>query len=304
MKTIPTPARRREIITYMIRRRSIVALICGIFTLLLGFYGIIAGINKTIAELNKDAFYSFIYYTMLVNTMAALSVSFIIPYAIDGIKKERFTLPGWISMMQYLATSSICIMLVFVFAFMSWASPDDAFGGSNIVTHVFCPTLILIAFFQIENGYRYRFKDMLMGGIPYYAYIVIYFIEVVIIGEENGGWPDIYHITDYLNPLIAVPLLLLFGFGISALVAATSNMISKRREAKLFCYWDKDADPVDVLIEAYALGIMTGKNSVDADIRIPIDVLSLLAKRYGLNVEDLIKPFIKGFQIGLKEKHG
>jgi hypothetical protein len=34
------------------------------------------------------------------------------------------------------------------------------------------------------------------------------------------------------------------------------------------------------------------------------DVLSLLVKRYGLNVEDLIKPFIKGFQIGLKEKHG
>lgn len=89
MKTIPTPARRREIITNMIRRRSIVALICGIFTLLLGFYGIIAGINKTIAELNKDAFYSFIYYTMLVNTMAALSVSFIIPYAIDGIKKRE-----------------------------------------------------------------------------------------------------------------------------------------------------------------------------------------------------------------------
>ena len=122
--------------------------------------------------------------------------------------------------------------------------------------------------------------------------------------NRDGGWPDIYHITDYSHPLIAVPLLLLFGFGISALVAATSNMISKRREAKLFCYWDKDADPVDVLIEAYALGIMTGKNSVDADIRIPIDVLSLLAKRYGLNVEDLIKPFIKGFQIGLKEKHG
>ena len=113
---------------------------------------------------------------------------------------------------------------------MSWANPDGAFGGSNLVTHVFCPLLILISFFQMENGHLLTWKDRLLGLVPFCIYIIVYYIEVVVIGESNGGWQDVYHIIEYISPAIAIPVLLLLSFGVSTFIALLSNYLTKKRK--------------------------------------------------------------------------
>ena len=144
-------------------------------------------------------------------------------------------MPKWVTLMHYMVTTSITITMVFVLAFISRVSPSDAFGGANLVTHVFCPLLILISFYQMESGHIFTWKDRLFAVVPFCSYMIVYLIEVVAVGEANGGWPDIYHITEYLSPSLAIPLSLLLAFGVSTAVALLSNYLTKNAEKKCLC---------------------------------------------------------------------
>ncbi len=302
MRNDQTIKQSRDYLTNLFMRRSVVALCCGVLTLALSFYGIIAGVIRTVEKMGQNGFFSFVFYTMLANTLAAVSVAFMIPYAVEGIWKRRFVLPKWVAVLHYLATSSISIMLVFVLAFISWASPEDAFGGSNLVTHVFCPVLILLSFFQVENGVIYSIKDRFIGCLPSLIYMIVYCVEVCLIGEANGGWPDLYHVQEHMPPLLAIPAFLLFGFTVCSLIAIVSNRLTKRRRAKMFLNWRADAEPVEVRIEAYGLGRTAGMSGKDRDISIPLDILAYFSEKYHLETDELIKAYIAGFLNGRKER--
>lgn len=292
----------REYLTEFLRRRSVIAFCCAILTLALAFYGIIAGVNVTIERFQENGFTSFIYYTMISNTLAALSAAFVFPYTVEGIRNKRFAVPKWVAVMHYIATVTITITFVFVFFFMSWASPDEAFGGPNLFTHIFCPLLILILFFQMESEHLYSWKDRLLGVIPFCVYMAVYVIEVLVVGEESGGWPDIYHTQEYLPPVLTIAVMLLLAFGVSIAVALLSNNFTKKRVEKMFRFWDKDLDPVEVRIEAYGLGRMAARHSDENGVQIPYDILKNLADRYHMDPEDLMRPFVKGLMTGLGDR--
>ena len=294
--------RCREYMTNLFRRRSIIALVSCLLTLALAFYGIIAGVIRTVTLKGINGFSSFIYYTMLVNSFAALAAAFVLPFAVEGVRRRRFTLPGWVAVVYYLAACSVAIMMVFVFSFISWASPFDAFGESNLVLHVFCPILILLSFFQTENGHIYSWKDRALGSVPLCDYLVVYYVEVILIGEENGGWPDVYRITEFLHPAVAAPCMLLFAFAVSTAVALVSNLLTRMWKAIMFRYWKEDVDPIEVRIEAYGLGRMAGMSGDATGIQVPLDILDELAKKCGLKTDDLIRPYMTGVLNGRKER--
>jgi hypothetical protein len=128
-----------EYLTNLFRHYSIIALCSGIFSLIFSFYGIIAGVIRTVERMKVNGFFAFAFFTMIANILASLSVSFVIPFAVEGIKKKRLVLPKWVAILHYISTTSIAVMFVFVLSFISWASPYDAFGDSNLVMHIFCP---------------------------------------------------------------------------------------------------------------------------------------------------------------------
>lgn len=302
MRTNDTVKQSRDHMTNLLKRRSVIALGAGVLTVMLSFYGITAGVIRTITVVGKGGFFSFAYFTMISNTLAALSATFTVPFAVEGIRKNRFILPRWIALIHYSATVSVTIMLFFVLCFISWVSPYDAFGGDNIVTHIFCPVLILISFLQTEHEYIYTIKDQLLGMIPFWLYMIVYLIEVILIGEENGGWYDIYYVNEYLPFYLAIPILLFFSFVISLIIRKFSNFLTNERRNKMFSFWKEDADPVEVRIEAYGLGVMIGLKGEKNNIQIPYDILEHLAEKYQLNADELTKPFMKGLLNGLKER--
>ncbi|MBR1913496.1 MAG: hypothetical protein IJ827_01565, partial [Lachnospiraceae bacterium] len=163
--------------------------------------------------------------------------------------------------------------------------------------------LILISFFQMENGHLLTWKDRLLGLVPFCIYIIVYYIEVVVIGESNGGWQDVYHIREYISPAIAIPVLLLFAFGVSTFIALLSNYLTKKRKKKMYLFWREELDPIEVRIESYGLGRMAGQYSEKNNIEIPYDILVYLAERYHLKTEDLMKPFVKGLLTELKDRN-
>ena len=291
-----------DYLTNFFRHYSIIALCSGICSLIFAFYGIIAGVIRTVERMKVNGFFAFAFFTMIANILAALSIAFVIPFAVEGIKKKRFVLPKWVAIFHYISTTSVAIMLVFVLSFISWSSPYDAFGDSNLFTHVFCPILILISFFQIENRYIYTIKDCFIACIPLYIYEFVYYIEVALIGEANGGWKDIYHVQEHLSPVIAISSLMLLGFVTSYIIAVISNYLTKKRENKMFHYWNKkDIDPIEAKIEAYGLGSAVNKIKDENNIMIPIDILDYLSKKSNVNRDELIKSYITGFICSQKE---
>ena len=298
------PATIREYLTVLLRRRSVIALCCVSLTMLLAFYGIVAGVNRMNVVSHGNGFRSFIYYTMISNVFAALSAAFVFPFAVEGIRKKRFIIPKWAALIHFSATVSIAVTMVFVFAFISWASPEDAFGGANFVTHVICPVLIIVSFFQMESGHLFARKDLFFGIVPCSVYMVVYFIEVALVGEANGGWPDVYRVLEYSSPALAMPAFVLLAFGVSAAVAYLSNRLTKAREKRTFLHWSRDLDPIEVKIEAFGFGRMAAEHCEENSIQIPYDILEALAKRYSLDPEELIRPFVKGLMIEMREKKG
>ena len=286
-------ATARECLTILLRRRSVIALCCVVLTLALAFYGIIESVNKTVTVCHENGFRSFIYYTMVSNTLAALSAAFVFPFAVEGIRKKRFIIPRWVELIHFIATTAIAVTMVFVLAFISWASPEDAFGGANLFTHLVCPPLILISFFQMEGGRRFTWKDRLLGIAPCFAYLTVYYIEVVLVGEANGGWPDLYRVQEFLSPAVAIPAFLLLAFGVSTIIALISNFLTKKRNKKMFLLWKDDLDPIEVKIEAYGMGRMAAQYGEDS-IQLPYDILTSLAEKYHLDTEELMKAFTVG----------
>ncbi len=304
MKKDFTQKHSYDYLTNFYRIRSIIALCCGICTLILAFYGIIAGVIRSIAYTHTYGFTSFIYFTMISNTLALFAVAFVIPYAVEGIKKKRFVLPKWVAMINFISATSIAIVLAFVLSVISWTSPQDAFGGINLILHIHCPFLILISFFQVENRYKYSMKDCLIGCIPFFIYAIVYYIEVGLIGEKNGGWPDIYHVQEYVPSAVAAPILMIFGLIVSCIIAAISNYLTKKREKKMFSHWEKDIDSIEAKIEAYGLGNMMSNAEDKNNIVVPMDILEYIAQKTNVKTEELIKSYIKGVIVGQKNKLG
>ncbi len=71
------------------------------------FFALMMGFNKMTFIYGANIFKSYIYFTIISNTMAAISVAFVIPFAVEGIRKSRFILPEWVSVLLFVSTSSI-----------------------------------------------------------------------------------------------------------------------------------------------------------------------------------------------------
>ena len=79
------------------QRRSVIAMIAGVFILSLTFMAIIQGVQSRAA--GRESLFH--YFTVLSNIFSAVGAAFMIPYAVEGIRRKRFVLPRWVVLFQY-----------------------------------------------------------------------------------------------------------------------------------------------------------------------------------------------------------
>lgn len=281
--------------------RSKMALLACVITL----FDTLGAIGRGLVDYAKDGVETaelFHYFTINANILTALAAGCIIPFAVEGIRKKYFTYPKWAAIFHYSGTISTTLTMVFAVFLISRYDPYMAFGGNNLFLHIICPILVLISFFMVESDNRFSLRDSLIGLTPLVIYCAVYLYEVVLVGEKNGGWPDFYHIMDISPLYITLSGVLLMGFGIAAAIRWGSNRLNEYRRKKLTARWREDADPVEIRIEVFGLGRYTGKNVDKNNISLPMDIIELLADRYDMKTDELLRVFIKGVSDGLKEK--
>ena len=285
----------KQYIISLNKRHSIIALIACAVELACCLYSIYGGIVYYARE--SYGIKLFQYFTVLSGSFGALVSGFIIPFAIDGYRKKRFTYPRWTALLHYSSTT--CTTLVFVFAVcvISFYDPQMAFGGYNFFLHVVCPILILIAFFLVEAGTCITFRDSLLCMLPIFLYATLYLYNVVIVKR----WEDIYHFTTFIPFSLSLVLMLALAYGIAYLIRILNNRRNDYNRKQLMKNWDDDLDEVAIRIDIYGLGRYMGLHGDSNDIGMNLDILMDIAEKYGIRLEGLTRAYSKGVIDGIRE---
>ena len=289
---------------YMIsfsKYRSVIAVIACSITLLFSAFAICGSIVLFVRD-GEEVSKLFRYFTTLSNSITALASGFILPYAINGIRKQRFIYPKW--MCRFHCAGTICTTLTFIFALACIlpVNRELAIGGYNTYLHIVCPLTVLISFFMMEISYDLTVKDMFLCLIPAFLYTLVYLIMVVLVGEDKGGWDDIYMVTKFIPPFFSLLAVWALALAIAFGIIKTENHINSKRRKRMLDAFDKnDFDPVELKIEVFGLGRFYGEQGEEDDLSVPYDILDALAKKYSLNIYELLSLYTKGLIDGVKE---
>ena len=277
------------------RRNSIIALIASFITLICCLYSVAAGIMWYVSY-DLSVHYLFQYFTQLSGIYCGFISALLIPYAIDGFRKKRFVCSKWLTLLHY--SGVICTTLVFVFTLtiISWYDPELAFGEYNILLHIACPLLILIAFHLLESHHYLSFKDSFLAIIPIIIYMIVYVYNVVI----TKRWEDLYGFTKFAPFYVSALIMIALSLAIALLIRYLHNLKINHANKRIMDNWDNNLDPIQVKIEVYGLGRYNGLRYKNDDVSLNIDILRALSKKYNIKLEELTKAYTKGVLDGLE----
>lgn len=246
---------------------------------------------------------TFRYFTILSNLLSAAGAMFMIPYAVEGIRKKRFTLPGWVSRFQYAGAVSVFITMFCACTIITITfGVRYAFEGPHLWLHLIIPILAIVLFLTTETGHYISKKETVLAQIPYWTYVIIYAVMVVGIGEERGGWADMYEATSRLPIWLVLLLLAAIGYAVAVFLRFIHNRSVTRGLNQLTARWGPDITDVELKIEAYGLGRYMAQHLDESEIVIPMDIFRLMTQRCEVSLDDLTRAYSRGVVHGLKEK--
>lgn len=95
---------------------------------------------------------------------------------------------------RYMGTVAVTVTMLTVMFFLVFLyGIKSMFGGWNFWLHLLGPVLAILSFVLLERDGGYpKKRQVLLSLLPVILYGAVYLVMVVVLGEENGGWPDFY----------------------------------------------------------------------------------------------------------------
>ena len=270
--------------------RSIVALISSIIVL----FCTLAAVFVMIDNNQEGEEHPLHYFTVLSNLLSATGAAFMLPFAVEGVRKKRFVLPRWVVLFQYAGATCVAITMITSLAIILPTQGIEKMTGANFWLHIVTPACTVILFQSVESGIAFRRRDIPISLAPYWTYMLIYIIMVFVIGEQRGGWSDFYMTQTYWPAWVSVILMLTIGFAVSAAMRIVQNKRAERCKKRIARMWSRDLEPTQILIEAFGLGRYIGSKCSVEELTVPLDIFTMMSERYGVPAEKLTKAYIKG----------
>ena len=279
--------------------RCILALVASSLVFVCTFIGVVQGLLAIPSELTPERGGKiFKLFTVNSNLVAALGAGAIIPYAIDGVKKMRYSVPKWVTRLHFAGTICVTLTMIFAFAIILPAHGSSAVSGMNFWLHAFCPVFNILLFIFIDSERSLAIKDSFICLAPFFVYAAVYIVMVAILGEENGGWRDIYNLLKYVPIWVAIPVMFSLAFGIAELLRLLHNRVTGARKLRSAEYIiDRIADKTheEVLSDAEKMGEYFQGKRDNKEIVIPREWLSLYAQKFGEgDINELCRRFLDG----------
>lgn len=242
------------------------------------------------------------YFTALSNILSSIGAAFMIPYAIEGIRKKHLYIPKYIILFQFSGAICVSITMVTSLALILPTQGTMAITGTNFWLHVVTPASTIVLLQCVETRFTITKREALISLIPFWIYITIYFIMVVLVGEENGGWADIYKAKAFWPAWVSVIMFLIVGFAVAAGLRAFRSYRVSRTWKEITRYWSDDLEEPDLLIEAFGLGRYIGARCDGIELTVPLDILSLMTDRYGVPLDKLVIAYVTGANHTMMER--
>lgn len=241
-----------------------------------------AGVTMNLTTLHDQNFdnmgiRTFRMFTVNSNILAAIAAAVVIPYTIDGLRKKDYHLPNWVVTFFLVGTTAVALtFLVSLFILSPVKGFVLIFTGSRFFLHGVCPILIILAFCIFITSHKVSWRESFFSLIPVAIYAILYFVMVVVITKENGGWDDFYGFATRLPLWIPIVAILPLTFGITALLRLWHNASyknRKRKETECFMaeFGDKDANAI-----IYQMGASRAGVQPDGDIVVPARIIELV----------------------------
>ena len=240
---------------------------------------------------------TFCMFTVNSNILAAISSFTVIPYAIDGIRKKEYILPDWVVIFMMTGTTSVALtFLVSLFILSPVKGFVLIFTGSRFFLHGVCPILNILAFCLFVTSHKIKIKQSLISLIPVMLYAIVYFVMVVVITEEHGGWADFYGFATKIPVWISITLFLPLTFGIATLVRLWHNhsFVKRRKnEAQIFLDYFEGKEAKEILFE---MGRARAKIQSCGDMTVPMPVIQkiLYFTESDMNIEEGCRFYLDG----------
>ena len=284
---------RKQYLISLGKKRSVVALVAGVLI----FVGTLLCVFWAIDLYNAKMLQ---YFTLLSNLFAAVGAAFMIPYAVEGIRKKRFVLPRWVVLFQF--AGAVCVTITMVSALgliLPIQGARQAFQQYNFWLHVVMPLATVILFQCVESGVSLTKRKTLLAMILYWIYMLAYLIMVALLGR----WKDIYGATVYLPVWASLLMMLALGLAVAAVLRLIQNRRARQSRARLSRLWEDAIDPVELKTEAFGLGRYMGQHC-EEELAVPLDIFEMMSERYCVPEEALIRAFVRGAADSLRERNG
>ena len=186
--------------------------------------------------LEAGGWVSFRYFTMLSNVLAAIAAALVAAFDAKALISDEEKLPRWVLILKYAGTVAVTLTFVTVVVFLGPMVEAMGHGyfklfqNENFFLHFLSPILAIISFVCFEQIENLKFTETIYGVIPTVLYSFAY-LPMVVIGKENGGWPDFYMLTFGGHMWVApISLIVMYGatFGLAVAERAIQKAIAKK----------------------------------------------------------------------------
>ena len=170
------------------------------------------------------------------------------------------------------------------------------FTGSRFFLHGVCPILAVTAFCFFMTQKELKIKDSLFALIPVLIYAAVYFVMVVVLGEEKGGWNDFYGFATRVSWRVTAIAIMPLTFFIATGIRVLHNQARNRRKAEETAFFTEAFADADVRRIVAAMARSRSSARI-LDIVIPTRVIAVLLQYSGSDctMEEAAQIYLKEY---------
>ena len=225
---------------------------------------------------------TFCMFTVISNIFCAVAMSLTIPFTVEGIRKNNYHVPGWVVNLTFAAVTAVTITLLVSLLILAPVKGFVLiFTGSRFLLHAICPILAIDAFCFFLSDHRITIAESFLPLIPVYLYATLYYVMVVVIGEERGGWNDFYGFATHVDVKIPMALILPLTYAVAAVLRRLHNRLYDLRRQREAALYEEALAGADVRAAIAELGEYQGRAQHLAVVPVPLRVIALMIKHGG-----------------------
>ena len=161
---------------------------------------------KLIIHSQEEVFW---FFTTDSNIFAAVAALIVAICDIRILRGKADRLPKAVMILKFAATATVMLTLTVCLVYLAPRFGFGfIFGDSFFHVHLSGPLMAFVSLCFFDKGERISFPAACWSYVPLAIYGAVYTTMVTVIGEENGGWRDLYRFTDGGSIWLTVVLML------------------------------------------------------------------------------------------------